>query len=151
MTEQLISILSDTLNANKWQIQHVIKLIKNNDPTVHDIFEFYSQRDDNSVAQYMLGFMYELGNGVEKNLWKALDWYKASSDQGYLDPKDLCVFMNINKEKIFDKYVDMLVQIDKLKIKVEENNKRIEELENYNGGDEYKKIVEESKKMRQKI
>ncbi|CAI2162390.1 12162_t:CDS:2 [Funneliformis geosporum] len=41
--------------------------------------------DDNKVALYHLGEFYELGKGVDKNLTRALEFYKASANKGYLD------------------------------------------------------------------
>jgi len=37
---------------------------------------------NNAMAQYNLGHMYELGNGVPMNLEEALRWYQLAARQG---------------------------------------------------------------------
>lgn len=38
---------------------------------------------NDAVAQYKLGRAYETGDGVEKNIATARDWYQKSADNGY--------------------------------------------------------------------
>lgn len=47
--------------------------------------EFYQEAVDqnNAVAQYNLGYMYEEGQGVEQDYQKAIRLYQKSADQGY--------------------------------------------------------------------
>lgn len=37
----------------------------------------------NAEAQCIIGNMYDLGLGLEKNILEAVEWYKKSSEQGY--------------------------------------------------------------------
>ena len=46
----------------------------------HSIFYEHATKP---VAQYYLGYMNLYGQGVEKSIHKAFDWYKKSADQGY--------------------------------------------------------------------
>jgi len=48
------------------------------------IFEKLAKKN-NMQAQYNLGYLYEHGEGVEKNAQQALVWYKKSAKQGYVD------------------------------------------------------------------
>lgn len=42
-------------------------------------------RNGDARAQEMLGFMYDLGEGVPENDWVASTWYKAAAEQGATD------------------------------------------------------------------
>ena len=44
-----------------------------------------SAEQGNAEAQYSLGSMYENGEGVSKDLDKAVEWYRKSAEQGYAD------------------------------------------------------------------
>lgn len=52
-----------------------------------EIFEINSQKDD-AFATYQLGIMYEEGNGVDKNINKALELYSKSYKLGYTQAKN---------------------------------------------------------------
>lgn len=40
-------------------------------------------KKDDAYAQYSLGFMFEHGQGVEKNINKAKEWYEKAAKQNY--------------------------------------------------------------------
>ena len=44
---------------------------------------FFKVAQDGMVAKYNLGFMYEMGLGVKKDIKKAISFYKLSANDGY--------------------------------------------------------------------
>ena len=48
-----------------------------------ELFRLLSQaaNQGDAVAQNNLGYCYEKGEGVEKNLSKAIEWYKKAAEQ----------------------------------------------------------------------
>ena len=48
-------------------------------------FELYQKAANlgNGNAQYNLALIYESGNGIEKNIDKAIYWYEKSAKQGH--------------------------------------------------------------------
>lgn len=55
-------------------------------------------------AQFTLGFCYEKGKGVEKNLWEAAKWYRLAAAQGHVNAQytlGLCYLLGQGVEKDF--------------------------------------------------
>lgn len=42
---------------------------------------WFIKSQEYSLSKYSLGFMYEKGYGVEKNIDTAIDWYESASKQ----------------------------------------------------------------------
>lgn len=59
---------------------------------VKNILEDVKQAESgDAIAQYCLAGRFKQGNGVEKSLEKAREWYKKASDQGlFLATEELC-------------------------------------------------------------
>ncbi|GBC21976.2 kinase-like domain-containing protein [Rhizophagus irregularis DAOM 181602=DAOM 197198] len=57
----------------------------------------------NKIRQYNLAIMYENGDGIEKNIDKAIYWYKQSVKQGHQDAQ--------NKLKMLKKIRNSLCKI----------------------------------------
>ena len=50
----------------------------------------------NKIAQYNCGEHYELGNGIEKDEFKAFEYYKKSAENGVIDAKFHLGFCYVN-------------------------------------------------------
>lgn len=62
-------------------------------------FEYYqkSANLENMIAQFLLGVMYEYGEGITKDIGKAIYWYKKFSKKGYQSAQNkLLKLQNIN-------------------------------------------------------
>ena len=55
------------------------------DPDYEEAFRLYQLAADQEfpVAMFAIGDCYYLGNGVEKNMEAAAEWYQKSLDAGY--------------------------------------------------------------------
>lgn len=58
----------------------------------------------NVDAQFKLGYMYEKGRGVSKDLNKAVQWYKKSSSQGFKSAQHRIVFLDVKKHGLKSKH-----------------------------------------------
>ena len=61
----------------------MIGKIYENEKQYKKAFEYYKKaaKKDDAYAQYSLGFMFEHGQGVEKNINKAKEWYEKAAKQ----------------------------------------------------------------------
>ena len=57
----------------------------------------YKSVNTDPRAQYRLGLMYEIGQGVQTDKKKALKWLTLSADQGYVRAQLEIGFINYNK------------------------------------------------------
>ncbi|UZO03879.1 uncharacterized protein OCT59_024280 [Rhizophagus irregularis] len=57
----------------------------------------YCYGEENMIAQFLLGVMYEYGEGITKDIGKAIYWYKKFSKKGYQSAQNkLLKLQNIN-------------------------------------------------------
>jgi TPR repeat protein len=49
------------------------------------IFKYIAKEEYHKKAQFMVGIMYEYGEGVSENIKNSLKYYKLSADQGNTD------------------------------------------------------------------
>jgi len=50
------------------------------------------------LAQYDLGTMYELGEGMPQNFSKAREWYQLAANQGYEEAHERLEILNANEK-----------------------------------------------------
>ncbi|CAI2174724.1 18422_t:CDS:1 [Funneliformis geosporum] len=86
-------------------------LYKDDDKIINelDVVNYWYHKaaeNDNKVALYKLGELYEIGKGVCENLIRAFEFYKQSADQGYLEAQckvryyyDHGIMVDVNKER----------------------------------------------------
>lgn len=76
--------VSLSLYANTLTQQAENAYIKGKYSQAKNLFEKAAKQGD-ITAQYNLGYLYEQGQGVDKNLQKAFKWYEKAAKQGYVD------------------------------------------------------------------
>ncbi len=61
------------------------------------IFRFQSTMAERGhvASQYALAYMYESGQGTDKDLGKATDWYRQAAQQNYLPAQDRLIYIDI--------------------------------------------------------
>ena len=55
-------------------------------------------------AQYQVGYMYFVGEGVQKNIQEAIKWYKKSAEQGFILPQLILGAMYLQGNSITQDY-----------------------------------------------
>lgn len=86
------------------------------------IYQFHKKlaENGNTLSQYKLATMYELGLGTEPDIEQAIRWYTISSKNGHASASDRLTYLQIKNEGYStDKYGDWL---DKLRAQAQNND-----------------------------
>jgi TPR repeat protein len=80
ITKTIVTNPGSSKSEFEQEIQRAINLYDNKNYA--DAFVLFKKNNDNSQTWNYLGVMYSMGNGVTKDNYEAVRWYRKSADQG---------------------------------------------------------------------
>jgi TPR repeat protein len=65
-------------------------------------------RAGDPVAQFVVGLMYDLGDGVTQDDVEAVEWYRRAAEQGVVEAQYYLALMQLNGEGVLQNYAEAI-------------------------------------------